>query len=175
MSDVEPCNDLIDDDIFNKIYIIDKIIKINIDKFNTKDIMKKQLFIVNFIRRNITYFINDNLCAIIIKYFEWIMSSLWCICNRTNPRVHHTAQKLRTDEKNGKIMRSSYHFCIYTYECKNQKCDKHHFVFDLLYADVSALHEYLSKNKKYDIKEIMKSINTIQYVIKHMLTELKKC
>jgi len=174
MSDVEPCNNSNNDeeDISSKIQIINKIIKMKLDKWTTADIMKKQLFIINFIRRNIIFFINDDknlhCMPIIHKYVKWIMSSLWYICSRDNLEIIEKKTHSGT-----KIHRSSYHFCPNTYECTNLQCDKHHFVYDLLYSDVRALYNYLVENTlKYNIKEIMKSVNTIQYVIKHILIEL---
>jgi hypothetical protein len=138
---------------------INEILDTKISKMTITEIMNNQLFIMNFIKQNI-------LNSKIILYLEWVIKSIIKICNDTNTTLftHKTKHKL--------ITRSSYHFCSKKNECNDENCTDHHFVFHLLYADISSLYDYLKNNKKYDLKEVFKSINTIIFVINHMMYEL---
>lgn len=94
-------------------------------------------------------------------------------------------------EKNNKVLihRSSYKFCnfkdtcIYNYNYKHNSkvCYQDHFVHNNICIDIIELLKYIDKKKtdenliKHD-KEILKSINTMSFVICHMHNELKtKC
>lgn len=80
------------------------------------------------------------------------------------------------------IYRSSYKFCLNTHNCvayysKNKICQYDHFVHNLLSADITSLLSFIKKN--YVVgntimhsKDILKSINTLNYVVEHMYTEL---
>ncbi len=86
------------------------------------------------------------------------------------------------------IPRCSYKFCsyqdncIYNYNLKSKSvCYQDHYVHNMVSYDLRILLNYI-KNKYSDTKvilhnkEILKSINTISYVISHMELELKtKC
>jgi len=100
-------------------------------------------------------------------------------------------QKEIIHEKNylpGNLPRCSYKFCNFKDTCsynynttiKNQ-CYQDHFVHRMVSADLTILIEYIDK-KNQDIsfviynKEILKTINTLSFVINHMENELKaKC
>lgn len=88
------------------------------------------------------------------------------------------------------IIRCSYKFCSYKDNCSynyNSKiknlCYQDHYVHNMVSADLKNLLEYIKK--KYDNvedknilhnKEILKTINTLSFVISHMESELKsKC
>lgn len=94
------------------------------------------------------------------------------------------------------IPRSSYKFCEFNYECqfnyklnasdksskfnnkssKSKKCFSQHWVHNILLADIHALIEYIElvnkSNGTYNPTELLKSITTISFVIKHMQEEM---
>lgn len=79
------------------------------------------------------------------------------------------------------IPRSSYKFCEFGHDCQfnygnKAGCYAQHFVHNLIFSDIVSLSEYLlncNKNATVpDMNEILKSINTISYVINHMYEEL---
>lgn len=88
----------------------------------------------------------------------------------------------------GNLPRCSYKFCSYKDTCtynynsnvKNQ-CYQDHYVHRMVSADLATLIEYIEqkfKDQNFVIhnKEILKTINTLSFVINHMENELKtKC
>lgn len=86
---------------------------------------------------------------------------------------------------NNYIPRCSYKFCsfkedcFYNYSNKTKNiCYQDHYVHNMVLADLLILDEYVNKyfnNNKILIpnKEILKSINTLSFVIDHMYLELK--
>ena len=85
------------------------------------------------------------------------------------------------------IPRCSYKFCNYKDSCifnysENKKiCYQDHYVHNMISSDIKVLLKYININysdSEYIIntKEILKSINTMSYVISHMENELNsKC
>jgi len=86
------------------------------------------------------------------------------------------------------ISRCSYKFCSYQDNCSynyNSKtkslCYQDHYVHNMVSADLKILIEYIKqKNENNNLilhnKEILKTINTLSFVIGHMETELRtKC
>ena len=87
------------------------------------------------------------------------------------------------------IQRCSYKFCNFKENCnynyskkKNNYCYQDHYVHNMVSHDLLILIYYIQDdkfkviNKNESLKEILKSINTISFVINHMETELKaKC
>ena len=87
------------------------------------------------------------------------------------------------------IQRCSYKFCNFKENCnynyskkKNNYCYQDHYVHNMVSHDLLVLiyyiedEEFKTINKNESLKEILKSINTISFVINHMESELKaKC
>ena len=87
------------------------------------------------------------------------------------------------------IPRCSYKFCkfkdscSYNYNSKSKNvCYQDHYVHNMVSSDINILILYIKSRKNFDRqylshnKEILKSINTLSYVISHMENELKtKC
>jgi hypothetical protein len=84
------------------------------------------------------------------------------------------------------IKRSSYKFCKfkdsckYNYTTKEKICYQDHYVHNMVSNDLQQLLLYIEKKNNDDIvihdKDILKSINTLSFVISHMENELKtKC
>ena len=89
--------------------------------------------------------------------------------------------------KNTGIIRCSYKFCNYKDECvynygkKGNMCYQDHYVHNMVAHDITSLIHYIESNYINNAqilhnKEILKTINTLSFVIGHMETELKaKC
>ena len=85
------------------------------------------------------------------------------------------------------LVRCSYKFCnfkencVYNYQKKNNHCYQDHFVHNMVSHDINILIDYIEQSyDNEDIikpnKEILKSLNTLSFVINHMEQELKaKC
>jgi len=84
------------------------------------------------------------------------------------------------------IKRSSYKFCKfkdsckYHYATKEKICYQDHFVHNMVSNDLKQLLNYIGKKNNDNIiihdKDILKSINTLSFVISHMENELRtKC
>jgi hypothetical protein len=72
------------------------------------------------------------------------------------------------------LTRSSYKFCDKSASCKRYPdCKAHHYVFNLLHADVHSLLHYIRENpiESWNTPEAIKSMNTISFVISHMYRE----
>ena len=102
--------------------------------------------------------------------------------------IHKSAKKLSDklklkmyEHKKGSLIRSSYKFCDYNYQCKfNYNLKKHngclfqHFVHNLVCADIKSLLNFIKKEtlSDSDKTEIGKSIKTLSFVLAHMYDEL---
>lgn len=111
--------------------------------------------------------------SLIIKCLSWLQSTTKDICtDKKLPLLLHN-----TSFTSSTISRSSYFFCKYGVQCRNKNktngCTRHHFVYHLLYADISSLLSHITESKTLIISEIQKSISTINYVMYHMSNELK--
>ena len=84
--------------------------------------------------------------------------------------------------KKDKIIRSSYKFCnykdncTYNYEKSKKGCYADHYPHSSIYADCDALLEcinlYYMDDYEIQNKELVRCINTISFVIRHMYEEL---
>ena len=77
------------------------------------------------------------------------------------------------------LMRSSYKFCEFNYECefnyssRKKICYAQHFVHNSVYNDLLCLKNYLEiDTDKINVSEISKSVNTLIFVINHMVNEI---
>tara|TARA_Y100000991_G_C21964517_1_gene346139 strand:+ start:1218 stop:1934 length:717 start_codon:yes stop_codon:yes gene_type:complete len=150
----------------------------NYTKQKSIDIIKNQDIVVNYLCKKIqNNIINKKLLIEIINYLKKTSLHLQ---NKINQKMFkHNYSLIKKD----KIIRSSYKFCNYKHNCtynydKNKKkgCYADHYPHDMIYADCDALlfcldNFYKSENDFYN-KEIVKCINTISFVIRHMYEEL---
>ena len=105
-------------------------------------------------------------------------------------RIRLNQKELVHDNKNitNYISRCSYKFCSYQDNCSfnynNSKskyiCYQDHYVHNMVSSDLKILINYIDTIYKDNVlihnKEILKTINTLSYVISHMETELRnKC
>ena len=158
---------------------IDDIIKErNFKVLNSLELIEKQDIICSFICKTIqNNILNSN---ILHKYISYLRDSSRFLMKKVKlNEFHHNYNFIKKD----KIVRSSYKFCNYKHNCsynydKNKKkgCYADHYPHDMIYADCDALiycldNFYKNENEFYN-KEIIKCINTISFVIKHMYEEL---
>jgi hypothetical protein len=190
--DIELVSDDKTEIIQNNINNITWIILQNYTKWNTIDILRYQTYIISFIKQNFSIFVSTNIeykikefiekCDVrddFFKYINWLIATTLQLCKINKQELlkqKHADLDNSCNNQDLIIARSSYKFCVYRSKCinkyKNNNCTKHHFVYDLLYADLNSLINYVEYSKKISIDEIMKSINTINYVLHHMLNEL---
>ena len=107
-------------------------------------------------------------------------------------RVRISQKEIQHDKiqytENVPIIRCSYKFCSYQDNCTynynfktKNLCYQDHYVHNMVSADLKILLEYITQkneNNKWisHNKEILKTINTLSFVIGHMETELRtKC
>jgi hypothetical protein len=71
-----------------------------------------------------------------------------------------------------KLVRSSYQFCANSASCTQDRCPRHHYVFDKLHGDIYSLFRYISGNRgSWDVASATVSVTTIDFVVSHMLHE----
>jgi hypothetical protein len=107
---------------------------------------------------------------------RWIFNSSSYLGKKYNMKeLHHLNSSLEL------IPRNSYRFCENNYKCfidKKKKCLGQHFVYNLVKADIDSILYYMnnciSNKTRLNSDELGKSINTISFVINHMLDEKRK-
>ncbi len=149
----------------------------NYTKQKSIDIIKSQDIVVNYLCKKIqNNIINKKLLIEIINYLKKTSLHLQ---NKINQKMFkHNYSLIKKD----KIIRSSYKFCNYKHNCtynyeKGKKgCYADHYPHNMICADCNALlfciNEYYLNDIEIQNKEIVRCINTISYVIRHMYDEL---
>ena len=153
---------------------------------NSLEILQKEVEIVKLISK---YSLQNNKLEFIViitclKYLLMLSEIL---------RVRLKQQPINMNKfsngRNNNITRCSYKFCNYKEECsynynfgkKTNQCYQDHYVHNMVSHDVSSLISYVESNYKSNStilhnKEILKTINTLSFVIGHMEGELRaKC
>ena len=135
-------------------------------------VIKNMLSIIKLQDVNILYNNNNDF----INNLEWLTTSSNIISKKMKltPVQHKTVPNI--------LSRSSYKFCTNNFKCKynynikkTNGCYAHHYVHNLLYADLISVKQFLfdiKELKENTLKEIKKSLITISYVIHHMHDEL---
>jgi hypothetical protein len=184
------------DNLENKINIQETDYNVNIDEINNLDILdikkkyedknslhilQKELLIIKLLSKYSLQSQNlDN--DFVIKCLKICFELSEILRKQINQK-----QIKITNKKN--IQRCSYKFCNFKENCnynyskkKNNYCYQDHYVHNMVSHDLLVLIYYIeddefeSINKNESLKEILKSINTISFVINHMELELKaKC
>jgi hypothetical protein len=147
------------------------------EKYTALEILKKQDLVSSYISKSIqNNMINKNFFIDCIKFLK---NTSEFLANRINQSIfNHNIEFIKKD----KIIRSSYKFCNYKHNCtynyeKGKKgCYADHYPHSMIYADCNALlhciNEYYNDEIEIQNKEIVRCINTISYVIRHMYDEL---
>lgn len=137
-----------------------------------------------------------NLIKIILKYslsnneleVNFLDKSLNYLLNLSDSLKNRLNQKDLEIIENSELSRCSYKFCTFKENCNyyynktnHNKCYQDHFVHNMVSHDIKVVLQFIkenydSKNLIKQNKEILKTLNTLSYVIGHMETELKaKC
>jgi len=153
---------------------------------------------LSFISKNVLELLKEqeSICTYLCKYvlqnnylnYDFFTNSLILLKelsaylrNKINQKKFtHDLKKIKLTNS---IPRSSYKFChfkdscMYNYDKDKNGCYADHYVHNLAEADIEALIEYIKNNFKDNNiinhnKEIIKCINTLCFVIKHMASEL---
>jgi len=141
----------------------------DIVKILLKYSLQNNLLEINFIK----------ICLKYILYLSYILKS----------KLKQKNIILQQENKNNILTRCSYKFCNFKDKCNfyyknNTKCYQDHFVHNMVCIDIEVLLTFIDNNYKNmdtliqtkESKEILKSLNTLSYVINHMENELKlKC
>lgn len=156
----------------NKILLTEKY-----QKYTALEILKKQDLVSSYISKSIqNNMINKNFFIDCIKFLK--NTSEFLAKKISQATFSHNTEFIKKD----KIIRSSYKFCNYKHKCtynyvKGKKgCYADHYPHNMIYADCNALlfciNEYYLDDLEIQNKEIVRCINTISYVIRHMYDEL---
>jgi len=153
--------------------------KINLNKLNLLEVLKEQELLCVYLCK---YVLQNNYLN--YDFFTGSLNVLKCMSEflRKDLKQKKFSHDLKKIKISNSIQRSSYKFChfkdscIYNYDSKKNGCYADHYVHNLVEADLEALLEYIDNNYQENIinhnKEIIKCINTLCFVIKHMTAEL---
>lgn len=157
---------------------IEQILKIeDYDKLTSLDLLKKQDLLSSYLSKSIQN--TDINLTFLVKILNWLMNTSKNLNSRIGLKLYeHSNNLIKAD----KVIRSSYKFCnfkhncSYNYDNKKKGCYADHYVHNMVYADINALLKcinlYHSDKDVIQNKEIVKCINTISFVIRHMYEEL---
>lgn len=157
---------------------INDIINIkNINSYTSLDILKHQDLLSSYLSKSIQN--TDINITFLLKVLEWLKESSKQLNDRVKMKLFsHNESLIKPD----KVIRSSYKFCnfkhncSYNYDNKKKGCYADHYVHNMIYADIESLIKcittYYIDSEIIQNKEIVKCVNTISFVIKHMYEEL---
>ena len=138
---------------------------------------------VNLIKIILKYSLSNN--QLEINFLKKSLNYLFILSDILKKRLKQKDIELST---NYELSRCSYKFCTFKENCnyfyskkQNSKCYQDHYVHNMVSHDIKVLLSYI--NQQYDDnlvikqnKEILRTLNTLSFVIGHMETELKaKC
>lgn len=150
-----------------------------LDKHSSLDLLRDEKLVITYLSK---YVIQNN--SLDFNFFTKLLS--WCqSCSEHLARrigLRKFSHNLTNLKGNNSVPRSSYKFCSYrdgcsyNYDNKKRGCHKDHYVHHIVAADIESLIRYVEanfdKNNFNHTKEIIKCVNTIAFVIKHMYEEL---
>ena len=155
----------------------------NYKKNNSLEILQKELYLIKLLKK---YSLQNN--TLEFDFFIASLKFLYELSEILRLRIGQKEIIHDTKNANSSISRCSYKFCnykdtcVYNYNTKSKsQCYQDHFVHRMVSADLLELIEYITnkfENQQQIIpnKEILKSINTLSFVINHMESELRaKC
>jgi hypothetical protein len=160
---------------------VDKIETVK--KENSLKILQKELDVIKLLTK---YSLQNNQLN-----YTFFMNALKLLYNLSEALRNRIGQKEISIEKKNytddNISRCSYKFCNfkdscnYNYNKSKNLCYQDHYVHNMVSADLKVLMDYIEQKYGNDQvvshnKEILKTINTLSFVINHMESELKsKC
>ncbi len=147
---------------------------------NSLELLKQQETISHYLCKYVLQnnYLNHSFFISTLKIIQSISSVLRKKINQK--KFTHDLKKIKIINS---IPRSSYKFChfkdscVYNYDSKKNGCYADHYVHNMVEADIESLIAYINTNYKdtniiNHNKEIIKCINTLCFVIKHMTSEL---
>jgi hypothetical protein len=161
-------------------YNVEKIKSTYINK-TALEIIQKESEIIKLISK---YSLQNN--KLEYNFVVACLKYLFELSNILRIRLKQPIINISKQNKNN-IVRCSYKFCnfkdscVYNYSKKGNCCYQDHYVHNMVSHDLEALILYVESNNTADDiiihnKDILKSINTLSFVIGHMEAELKtKC
>lgn len=146
----------------------------NYQNINSLKILQKELKIIKLLSK---YSLQEN-----IMDTGFLLKCLKLLLELSEILRERLKQKEIKINKNN-LHRSSYKFCnfkekcSYNYTKKRNYCYQDHYVHNMVSYDIKVLINFIENNDiTSNNKEILKSINTISFVINHMESELNaKC
>jgi hypothetical protein len=150
---------------------------------NSLEIIQKEMEIIKLLSK---YTLQN-------KYLDYnfFIKSLYILLKLSEilrKRLGQNELNISKNKNEDNIYRCSYKFCLYKHLCNynyniniKKLCYQDHYVHNMVSSDLKIIIDYI--NNKYNnnnvilkTEEILKTINTLNYVISHMETELKnKC
>lgn len=178
---------LMEEEYFEKLNKINLLINKNnlteYSKKNSLQILEESNDIIKLLSK---YTLQNN--YIDYKFFINTLNILYELSEILRIRLNQEKYNKLKASGNNYLSRCSYKFCNFKEECYynyNKKipsvCYQDHYVHNMVSLDIKTLKEYINNNKTNDSiiipnKEILRSINTLCFVINHMYMELKtKC
>lgn len=155
----------------------------NYKQLNSLEILQKELDIIKLLTK---YSLQNNILE--YTFFISALNFLYNLSEILRKRLNQSEIIHDIINNNNSISRCSYKFCnykdncVYNYNINNKNlCYQDHYVHRMVSADLLILihyitTKYIDKTHITHNKEILKSINTLYFVINHMENELKaKC
>ncbi len=155
-------------------------LQIYLSEFNSLKLLEEELHIIKLLSK---YTLQNNYLDLefFIKCINILIVSSKILMERLKlPEINH-----KTKNYTNYIPRCSYKFCNFKDECfynysnkTKNVCYQDHYVHHMVNADLIILKDYInqkfnSNNLVIPNKEILKTINTLCFVIEHMFSELK--
>lgn len=138
---------------------------------NELEILKYQIYVAGQLKKYILTCIDTSSsfdADLHLPKLEWLAKTCAFLSKKRSLR------DIKFRKRQDHIQRNSYEFCEYGNSCqnKNGKCNKKHMVYNFVLCDISELIRHLTQENNKNPKEILTSINTINYVFNHMYDEL---
>ena len=151
-----------------------------LEEINSLKLLEDELHIIKILAK---YTLQNNYLD--FDFFSKCINVLITISKVLMDRLKLTEVSHKSKNYSTYIPRCSYKFCnfkdecFYNYNLKTKNiCYQDHYVHNMVAADLLTLQDYINikfSDNKLVIpnKEILKTINTLCYVIEHMYSELK--
>lgn len=145
----------------------------NLLKLSSLELIKEEYYLVKLFSK---YSLQQNNYE--VNFLLKILNLLLAISEELRNRLKQSEIKHKV-RKDKLITRCSYKFCNFKSECNyhyfTKKCNADHFVHNMVSADLKNLILFFKDKTDKEFvsnKEVIKSINTILFVISHMESEL---
>jgi hypothetical protein len=161
----------------------------NLNNLNYKnqtslELLQKEKDIIKILLK---YSLQNNLLE--IKFIKICLKFILYLSENLQNRLNQKNIILTSETNKNNLTRCSYKFCNFKDKCnfyykEKSKCYQDHFVHNMVCLDIKVLLTFIDNNYKNmdtliqtkESKDILKSLNTLSYVINHMENELKlKC